>query len=250
MFTLTWTIADQPIDKQPSPFMFEPSSDRFTFGRSESCDRQIKTDGISRIHCTLIKNDDGWILVDGDEVKRSSYGIFYLNGEKISIAKMTPGQSIVLLNSTEHYIVLKRDRIAIAAEPSIDRDLTVGYEMSTRILTESLNDQTGQLETKFELMMSQEREHHDTQLSKIKDFLEVVYDETKRLRTDFSVSAVDDGTRDKKINELRVLLKVQALILGCAGLWLTFKDQQTINNIAGVVIMVGGLIGWGKSGKN
>jgi hypothetical protein len=249
MFTLTWTIANKSIEKQPSVFMFEPSDDRFTLGRSATCDRQIQADGISRIHCTLIKKEDNeWTVVDGDGTRRSSYGIFYPNGEKITSTDMIPGQAIVLLNSSDHQIVLKRDRRK-TVEPS-DRDLTVGYEMSTRVLTESLNDQTGQLEARFEWMMQQEREHHDSQLLKIREFLEVVYDETKRLRTDFSVSAVDDSDRDKKIREQRTLTKVLALVLGCAGLWLLVKDQQTASNIAGVVIMVGGAIGWGKSGKN
>jgi FHA domain len=247
MFTLTWTISNLPIDKQPTAFLFEPQTDRFTIGRSATCDHQIQADGISRIHCTLVKNDEGWILVDGDGVKRSTYGIFYPNGERLPIAKMNPGQAIVLLNSSEHQIVLKSDRRA--STPS-DRDLTVGYEMSARVLTESLSDQTGQLEMRFELMMSEERKHNDSQLLKIRDFLEVVYDETKRLRTDFSVSTIDDGTRDKTIKEMRTIIKVLALILCSAGLWLAFKDQQTVSNIAGVIIMIGGAIGWGRSGKN
>lgn len=247
MFTLTWTISSLPIDKQPTAFLFEPQNDRFTIGRSESCDHQIQADGISRIHCTLVKNTEGWILIDGDGVKRSSYGIFDSSGDRLSIVKMTPGNAIVLLNSSEHLIVLKCDR---RVAESSDRDLTVGYEMSARVLTESLSDQTGQLEMRFELMMAQEREHNDSQLLKIREFLEVVYDETKRLRTDFSVSTIDDGARDKTIKEMRTIIKVLALILCSAGLWLAFKDQQTVSNIAGVVIMIGGAIGWGRSSKN
>lgn len=249
MFKLIWKMANQPIDKQPSLFMFEPSGDRFTFGRSPTCDRQIQADGISRIHCTLIKNkEQEWKVVDGDGTTRSSYGIFNTNNEKILVADMTEGQTIVLLNSSEHQIVLKRDRRMVSEES--DRDLTVSYEISNRALTESLNDQTGQLETRFEEMLAQAREHNDLQLLKINEFLEVVYDETKRLRTDFSVAANDDTDRDKKIKEQRTLTKALAIILACAGLWMVVKDQQAASNIAGVVIMVGGAIGWGQAGKN
>lgn len=249
MFKLIWKMANQPIDKQPSVFTFEPSDDRFTFGRSPTCDHQIQADGVSRIHCTLIKNNEQeWVIVDGDGTKRSSYGIFNASGEKILVADMTAGQTVVLLNSSEHQIVLKHDR-RMVSDP-FDRDLTVGYELSSRSLTESLNDQTGQLETRFEQMLMEKQQHSDSELLKIREFLEEVYDETKRLRTDFSIAAVDDSDRDKKIREQRTLTKVLAVVLACIGLWLTVKDQQTASNIAGLVIIVGGAIGWGKSNGN
>jgi drug/metabolite transporter (DMT)-like permease len=70
----------------------------------------------------------------------------------------------------------------------------------------------------------------------------------KRLKTDFQVASVDDGDRDKALKEQKTLTRLLAIVVGGAGLWLLVKDQQTASNIFGVVIMIGGAIGFGKSG--
>jgi hypothetical protein len=76
-----------------------------------------------------------------------------------------------------------------------------------------------------------------------------VCDEVKRLKTDFQVASVDDGDRDKALKEQKTLTRLLAIVVGGAGLWLLVKDQQTASNIFGVVIMIGGAIGFGKAGS-
>lgn len=243
MFTLTWTKNKLQTDKQPAPFLFVPEGDRFTFGLSSDCDHQIKADGISRLHCTLLKTGDDWSIVDGDGVKGSRHGIFYSNGEQLSSTMMVPGRAIYLLNSAADTVVLKRDRSgALAVQDS--RDLTVNHELSTRVLIESLTDQTSQIEA----MMRRDREHRDNQVTEFLTLLNDVCDEVKRLKTSFSLSTVDDSNRDKKVAELRTLVRLLAVAIGGAGLWLLTKDQQTASNIFGIVIMIGGAVGFGRSG--
>jgi hypothetical protein len=244
MFTLTHSKNKLRTDQQPAPFLFKPQGIRFSFGTLATCGYQIKAEGLSRLHCTLLKIGEIWSIVDGDGVKGSSYGIFYPNGEKISTAEMFPGQCIYLLNSAEDTIVLKRDRNPLAIIPD-DRDLTVNHELSTRVLIESLTDQTLQ----FEVMMKTDREHRDEQANRFLNLLNDVCDEVKRLKTDVSISTVDDMARDRKMGELRTLVRLLAVVVGGAGLWLVVKDQQTASNIFGMVIMIGGAVGFGRSGS-
>jgi ABC-type protease/lipase transport system fused ATPase/permease subunit len=142
-------------------------------------------------------------------------------------------------------VILKRDRSASLLVKVDDRDLTVNHELSTRVLIESLTDQTQQIEA----VMRRDREHRDEQVAQFVGLLNAVCDEVKMLKTDFSISTVDDSTRDKKMSDLRTLTRLLAVVVGGAGLWLLVKDQQTASNIFGIVIMIGGAVGFGRSGS-
>jgi FHA domain len=244
MFTLTWTKNKLKTDEQPAPFLFVPQGDRFTFGRSADCDRQIQAEGLSRLHCTIVRTGEVWSIVDGDGTTGSRYGIFYPNGERLFSTEMIPGKAIYLVNSGEDTVILKRDRIASLVKVD-DRDLTVNHELSTRVLIESLTDQTQQIEA----VMRCDREHRDEQVAQFVGLLNAVCDEVKMLKTEFGISTVDDSTRDKKMSDLRTLTRLLAVVVGGAGLWLLVKDQQTASNIFGIVIMIGGAVGFGRSGQ-
>jgi hypothetical protein len=217
-----------------------PTKDRITIGRSPKADHVIPSKAISRIHCTLTREGDEWTAIDGsEETGLSSYGIFSTSGIKLESMRMEIGSEFYLINSFSESARIKRVKEFYDDTGAIDRDATVSIEVSTRVLIESLKEQTVEL-----------RETLDRQANEHADIVNNVWDEVKRLKTDLSCSLVVDVDRDKKIGEMRTLTKSLAIVLGCSGLWLLVKDQQAASNIAGVVIMVGGAIGWGRSGKD
>jgi hypothetical protein len=241
MFTLIWT--KNKNKDQPEPFVFTPEDDRFVIGTHSSCDHIISAVGLSRRHCTLVRSGDSWIVEDGDGVRRSTCGIFDMSGERINSAVLQPGQSVYLLNSAEDTIVLRRNRGLTG--PADDRDLTINHEINTRVLIQSLRSQTEEIEA----FIKRDLERREQQLSDLSGLLNTVCDEVKRLKTDFQVASVDDGDRDKALKEQKTLTRLLAIVVGGSGLWLLVKDQQTASNIFGVVIMIGGAIGFGKSGS-
>lgn len=242
MFTILWT-KNKTLSEQPPPHVFEPDKDRYLIGASDACDYQIKTRGFSRRHCSLIRIGSHWVIEDGDGVNKSTCGIFDMSGNRITSAKLEPGQSVYLLNSAEDTIVLRRDRVTTSAPD--DRDLTANHEFSTRVLIESLTAQTAEIEA----YIRQDQERRDLQIQEVSFLLNTVCDEVKRLKTDFNVASIDDSDRDRALREQKILTRSLAIAVGGAGLWLLVKDQQTASNIFGVVIMIGGAIGFGKSGS-
>lgn len=60
-------------------------------GRSMDCDIVVDNLGVSRHHCTIVKDGDGWALVDGG----SNNGTF-INGQKVSRHVLKTGDKIVL----------------------------------------------------------------------------------------------------------------------------------------------------------
>jgi pSer/pThr/pTyr-binding forkhead associated (FHA) protein len=60
-------------------------------GRSQDCDIVVDNLGVSRHHCTIVKEGDNWVIVDGG----SNNGT-YMNGAKISRQALKHGDKVIL----------------------------------------------------------------------------------------------------------------------------------------------------------
>lgn len=76
---------------------FTGGGDVVVFGRDKSCAVRFADDarGISSLHCEIKRQGDQYVLID----KKSSYGTFWTNGERLE-----PEKPYVLQDSTEFYL--------------------------------------------------------------------------------------------------------------------------------------------------
>ena len=96
--------------------------DQLLVGRSPEADIQIIDAGISRRHCTLIKNDDGqFILVDLSSSNGTEVG-----GEQVKRLQLIPGDVFTVGNShlvlepkQEASAVNKEEEIKLASGPAV-----------------------------------------------------------------------------------------------------------------------------------
>ena len=91
-------------------------------GRSMDCDIVVDNLGVSRHHCSIVKEGDNWVLVDGG----SNNGTF-LGGQKVSRHPLKTGEKIVL---GKHSLMFDATGFAAGAGKKKAGGASMGGEMT------------------------------------------------------------------------------------------------------------------------
>lgn len=111
----------------PKAHRFEPDSDTYTIGRNSNCDRVLSSIYVSRVHCSLVRTENDWILYDGNPqaegwaTRQAMISAGHISKKTIA---MLPGMIATLIETSDYRVTLGREREG-------DRDTSDGINRDT-----------------------------------------------------------------------------------------------------------------------